>query len=198
MERKRPIYLSFMLAALLYLIMPSTGFAAFLPGENDPIYQAGLASFKRQDYNRAHNIWLQAARAGNPSAQYRLGHLYMNGLGVRLNYVTARYWFAQAARKRHPMAQNDLGSLYLNGQGGPRDADKALYWYKQSAAQGYPVAQYNVGAILFAKKLYEEAIVFLKSAAMAGYSKANHLLTRTLRAHQGVANLPVDLIKPRP
>jgi len=197
-SRKFSICFNIMLAALLYLIMPSTGLASLLPGEEDPVYQAGLASFKKQDYNMAHNIWMRAAKAGNSSAQYRLGHLYMNGFGVRLSYVTARYWFAQAARKKHPMAQNDLGSLYLNGQGVARNVDKALYWYRESAAQGYAVAQYNAGSVLSAKKLYEEAIVFLKSAVMAGYSKANHLLTRTLRAHQGVIGLPGDLISPQP
>jgi len=183
MESKRHmIYLNALLAILLYLATPSMGLAFFVEDARNPTYRAGLASFNLHDYNTARRIWMRAAIAGNSSAQYRLGHLYRNGLGVRTNYVTARYWLQEAARNNHPRAQNDLGSLYLNGQGGPRDVRQALYWYKRSAAQGYPVAQYNAGVLLFAMRRYEEAIPFLEAAWRAGYRRAYFFLLRAQRA----------------
>jgi len=189
-SRKRFIYFNIMLAALLYLIMPSSGFAAYLPGERDPVYRAGLANFYRHDYNMAQNYWRQAAKAGNASAQYRLGQLYQQGLGVSVSYVTARYWFKKAAYKGHWLAQNDLGSLYQNGQGGVRSVHLALHWYKKSAAQGYPLAQYNAGKLLFGKNRYSEAIPYLEAAVRAGYREARPLL-RDAYVNTGV-------IPPRP
>jgi len=142
---------------------------------------------------------LRAARAGNPQAQYRLGHLYLNGInGVVRDYAAARYWFERAAASNHPMAQNDLGSLYMNGYGVPRNLDRALYWYQLAARQGVPVANYNAGMVYYRKGLFERAAIFFRAASLAGYSKANYWLSRTLNHINGVSTLPVAIVGGRP
>ena len=44
---------------------------------------AGLTAFKNKDYQRAYREWKAAADAGQAEAQFDLGVLYAQGLGVR-------------------------------------------------------------------------------------------------------------------
>jgi len=202
-NRNARLYFSTMLAVLLYVFAPTAVLAGSSHGKSsnagsDKTYQAGLAAYKKQDYNTAQSLWMKAAKAGNSDAQYYLGHLYMNGLGVRMDYAAARYWFEQAAGANHPMAQNDLGSLYMNGQGVKRNLKEALGWYEKSANQGTVVAKYNCGLIYFIHRQFEKAAVFFKAASMAGYSKANYYLTRTKANLKSIPTMPIALVTGRP
>ncbi len=44
--------------------------------------QAGLEAYNRDDYATALNEWRPLAEQGHPAAQYSLGFMYTNGLGV--------------------------------------------------------------------------------------------------------------------
>jgi TPR repeat protein len=54
-----------------------------------------------------------AARQGNADAQYNLGIIYFNGLGV--NYEFAAHWIQLAAQQGHVQTQRDLGKMYERG-----------------------------------------------------------------------------------
>ena len=56
-------------------------FLAALPAFADTA--AGLTAFKNKDYQRAYREWKAAADAGQAEAQFDLGVLYAQGLGVR-------------------------------------------------------------------------------------------------------------------
>jgi hypothetical protein len=73
---------------------------------------------------------------GNPDAQYNLGVLHRNGLGVKQDYETAVHWFQKSARQGHVQAQRDPGKMYERGQGVKPDCQEAYQWLKLAQLQG--------------------------------------------------------------
>jgi TPR repeat protein len=69
-----------------------------------------------------------AATAANPSAQYRLAMMNLNGFGMKPNPVEARKWFARAAAQGDPHAQRQLGTLYAKGLGVAQNKMLAYMW----------------------------------------------------------------------
>ena len=53
----------------------------------------GVDAYERKDYKTAHRLWLPLAEQGNVTAQYNLGHMYVNGEGVPQEYVLAHLWW---------------------------------------------------------------------------------------------------------
>ena len=70
------------------------GFAA--PAAAGPLEDAD-AALKRRDYQTAVRLIRPLAEQGNAHAQYNLGVLYDNGLGVPLDKVRAYVWFTLSA-----------------------------------------------------------------------------------------------------
>ena len=102
-------------------------------------------------------VWLQrSADAGLAQAQYNLGLLYENGVGVQghadaqvqlatqyflgrgapKDWKLAAKWYEAAAQSGDPGAQYIIGSFYEHGDGVAKDLNKALAWYVEAARQG--------------------------------------------------------------
>src|SRR5262249_36763306 len=54
-------------------------------------------AFQARDYQTAFQEWLAAANGGDARAQFNLGKLYQEGLGVLRNFVEAHRWYNLAA-----------------------------------------------------------------------------------------------------
>ena len=76
--------------------------------------------------------------------QYRIGKMYLAGLGTDQSYETAALWLDLAAEKSHKYAQYTLAGLYAKGQGVERDLKHAFALYHASAIQGNPYASYEL------------------------------------------------------
>ena len=87
----------------------------------------------------------KAAR-GDADAQYALGELYANRLGVSQDYTKAREWYEQAAAQGSAMAQVNLGGLYHKGQGVPQDYGKARQWFDLEIGINRYDAVYRAGS----------------------------------------------------
>jgi TPR repeat protein len=85
------------------------------------------------------------AEAGNASAQYSLGNMYVNGRGVPEDDAEAVRWYRLAADQGVAEAQYNLGGMYDYGLGVPEDYGEALRWYRLAADQGHAEAQVNLG-----------------------------------------------------
>lgn len=72
------------------------------------------------DSNRAIRLYCKAANKGQTAAQYRLGWIYANGLGVKRDDALAAAWFKLAAKKKHPQSSNMLKLLRVKAK--PRAA----------------------------------------------------------------------------
>lgn len=137
---------------------------------------AGMAAYNRADYAEAYRIILPLAEQGNAEAQFVLGYLYDEGLGVSVNTGRAIHWYRLAAEQGYDEAQYMLGELSLHGDIVDQDYEQALYWYRLSADQGYAEAQYMLG------EMYEfgdgvdvdldQAIYWYRLAARQGHTDA--------------------------
>ena len=94
------------------------------------------AAFENHDYERARELWLPLANAGDPQAQNALGTMYYMGLGLRRNDSKAVEWFEKAARQGHPGAQRNAGMMYLDGRGVEQDFLTAYMWFYAADKQG--------------------------------------------------------------
>jgi TPR repeat protein len=65
----------------------------------------------REDYLTALGVFQVQAAQGEAVAQYNLGLLYLNGLGVPMNPVQARYWLKQSAEQGYAKAKGLLEKL---------------------------------------------------------------------------------------
>lgn len=87
------------------------------------------------------------AEADDANAQYRLGVMYFNGLGVPTGLERARQCLERAADLNHSEAQFALGTFYQHGDvyGVPQDYQQARRYYKQAAVQRHIKAVVAIG-----------------------------------------------------
>lgn len=81
---------------------PSNSFASTAVCTENAFLQKYQCSFTRIE---------QAARAGDPDAQYALGYLYYYGIGATQDQQTGLVWIKRAAAQGQPVAKNALKVL---------------------------------------------------------------------------------------
>lgn len=105
------------------------------------------------------------AERGDAEAQYRLGQLYEDGIGVGSDLELAERWYAAAARQGHLQAQWRLAQRLKT-----EDPKAAAHWYRSAAKRGHAPAAFNLAVMLenaqgvdldleSAAALYEQAYV---------------------------------------
>ncbi len=83
----------------------------------------------------------KAAEQGVAKAEFNLGLMYDNGLGVKQDYAKGAKWYRKAAKKGNATAQYNLGLMYENGEGVPQDYAQAHMWYNLAASSFPPGAK---------------------------------------------------------
>lgn len=140
----------------------------------------GTRAFNAGQYNQAMQAWLPLAEADNADAQYNMGLLYMKGLGVKKDHLTAIKWFKRAAHYGSQDAAYNLGVLYKAGEAFHPSNKNAVYWWKQAADAGHAESQYNMGVMSAygygIQKNVEAAIRYWESAANQGQPESRQLL----------------------
>jgi TPR repeat protein len=109
-------------------------------------------------------------------AQYNLGVMYKQGLGVPQDDAEAVKWWRLAADQKLAAAQSNLGTMYDSGRGVEQDYGQALKWYRLAADQGEAFAQYNLG-LMYGKgegvpQDYVLAHIWMNLSAIKGDQKA--------------------------
>jgi TPR repeat protein len=126
-----------------------------------------------------------------PPAEFNMGVLYAEGLGVPRDLAQAVEWYRKAAEWELPQAQDALrtlavtgfppaqhvlGMTYENGWGSAKIEAEAVHWYRKAAEQGYPPAEYDLGRMLAegrgALKNEAEAEAWFRRAAEEGIREA--------------------------
>ncbi len=103
-------------------------------------FDEGMAAYQRGDYATALRDWRPLAEQGNANAQFFLGLMYGNGLGVPQDYAKAQQWWRKAAGQGDATAQFNLGFMYSNGRGVPQDYAQAHMWFNLAASR-FPAGQ---------------------------------------------------------
>ena len=97
---------------------------------------------------RNFNKRIKDARIGDPAAQYEVGLMYANGVGVERDVDQAFAWTKSAAERGHSAAQYLLGSAYAGGLvGAQRDDQKAVLWFLKAAEQGSEKAFFKLAKV---------------------------------------------------
>lgn len=108
-------------------------------------YNTGAFYFANGDYNTAMQIWAPLAQEGNPAAQYSMGLLYDQGMGVKKDPQTALNYFQAAVKQNLSAAQYYLGIKYYAGLGVKKDPQRALKLIRRAAEQDHLQAQFQMG-----------------------------------------------------
>ena len=101
-------------------------------------------AYNRSDYAQALRLYRPLAEKGDVDAQYKIGTIYWDGLGITKSYQEALKWFRLAARQGDMDARYNLGVMYGGGQGVLQDYNEALKWYRLAAAQSHEGAIENL------------------------------------------------------
>jgi len=149
---------------------------------------AGLTAFKNKEYSRAYHEWKAAADSGNAEAQFDLGVLYAQGLGVRRDLTEASYWYRRSAEQGNAEAQFALGQMYSRGWGAPRDISDAVRWLQMAnsvESDGPPTDWANIEGYGMPQD-DEVAAYWYRLAADKGHPEAQFNLARLYASGHGV------------
>lgn len=90
-----------------------------------------------QNYDKAFELFMQAASAGNYAAEYNIGLAYEMGQGVLEDEAEAKKWYMLSAEKGFGKALTMLGIYAEQGiPDGKPDIQAAFDWYLKSAETG--------------------------------------------------------------
>jgi TPR repeat protein len=146
------------------------------------IYTAGRGGVT-QNFEKAAIWFREAADQKIANADYNLGVLYHQGLGVEKDLDRALYWYREAAKLGHPEAQYNLGIAYIEGIGTEYNAPVAAAFFESAANQGIVEAAYNLG-LIYENGLVgggakpEDALLWYKIAADGGSTDAKAAMTQ--------------------
>ena len=112
-----------------------------IPENDKGVQTSRLLSVEGETRSQAREA---AANQGSSDAQYQLGYMYSEGLGVTRDYTESIRWYRKAADNGDADAIFCLANKYYNGQGVTQDYDKALELYHKAADKGVYQAMYVI------------------------------------------------------
>ena len=144
-------------------------------------------------------VWYRkSAEKGNVVAQYNLGNMYRNALGMKKDYIEAFEWFRRSAEKGNAEAQYAVGDMYKNGLGTKKNYAKAFEWFLRSAEKGNADAQYAVGDMckngLGTKENYVKAFEWFLRSAEKGNADAQYAVGDMYEEGLGIKKNYVEAI----
>jgi len=167
-----------LLAFGLFAIAAAPIGGAWAGDDNYAQYRQGMDAYKKGDYQGAFAIWQPLAESGYAAAQFNVGMLYKNGVGVDKSLTTANGWFQKAVDHKFAAAQLELGRSYFDGIGVDKNIDRALQLMVAAADQGYAQAQYELGVIYREGKVVQRdqvrALEYFLLAAEQGDAEAQY------------------------
>jgi len=111
-------------------------------------YERCVETYLAKDFTNAYNFCKEAK---DPNAQFIMGEMYYNGLGVKKDHAEAAIWIRKAADQGLAEAQFVICHMYYYGFGVKEDPAEALIWCRKAALQGHIRAR-----ILRDKMLYKD------------------------------------------
>lgn len=126
---------------LLFLVFTSVaqddvGKQAYLLGKEQEQNASSIAH-----YQKAFELYKQAADLGYDSAQVALAQFYELGLGTEKSYTKAADYYQRALEKGNAQAAFRLGNLYEKGYGVNKSMEQAAHCYLQAWGGNYPKAK---------------------------------------------------------
>jgi len=130
----RPAHLVFIVALCCAAGLPATAAPSQQRHAKDPLEPA-RAALRTLQFNTAIDLLGAGGNAGNPDAQYLLGLIYLNGVGVAPDPGRAKTLLQSAAEHGQGAAAYALAAILAHEPGAPPDS--ARQWLSRSAQLGY-------------------------------------------------------------
>ena len=157
-------------------------------------YNQALKQMNGEHYAAAAQTFSVLAETGHAEAQFRLGVMYLNGLGVTKDPQQAIYWLEKAALQGSVGGQYTLARFYLQDRSGSRDEALALQWFQRLAERGYVPAQYQLGMMYERGRGTDKDLLkarqWIQRAAENGHEGAIRKLVQAYK--KGLLDLPKD------
>jgi len=112
-------------------------------------FASGMTAHLDKRYGESRRIFGSLADAGNVRAQFMMGTIFEQGLGVHKDLNAAARWYRAAADGGNASAQYNLGVFHQFGKGVQKDSVIAAKLWKQAAEQGHGRAQNNLSTFYF-------------------------------------------------
>jgi TPR repeat protein len=112
-------------------------------------YERCVETYLDKDFT---NAYLFCKEANDPNAQFIIGEMYYNGLGVKKDHAEAAIWIRKAADQGLAEAQFVICHMYYYGFGVKGDPAEALIWCRKAALQGHIRARILRDKILYKDK----------------------------------------------
>lgn len=142
-------------------------------------YLFGFGTNKNTD--AARRYYIDAAKNGNPIAQYTLGIQFLDSRDTR-NKKLGLIWISKAAEKQNPKAQLRLSEMYANGTLVTKDIAKSQELLQSAAAQNYVPAMIALGESAKRQAQFSDAKTWFTKGAETGNIKAQIALGKLLVA----------------
>lgn len=94
----------------------------------DGDYKRGVAAYNNAEYLSAYKLLLPEAEQGNTNAQFRVGYLLLNGMGIESNTKQGLGWLKKSAESGDFTAQSYLGDVYSEGNAVEKNLVEAYAW----------------------------------------------------------------------
>lgn len=163
--------------------MPGPAVAQTAPSNgasSEELLKQATAAYDRKDYTAAMALYRKLADRSDPNAQFEIGSMYQDGLGVPQDYAQARAWYEKSAQQGDDRALWNIGWMYELGKSVDRNFAEALHWYEKAADRGRAKFQYQVGKIYLSgrqtAKDCKAGMAWLLKAANQGHPEAQTLL----------------------
>ena len=135
-------------------------FVCFLPpASNASDYEIAFAALEKKDFKKAAYYLSYFASNGDDVAQYNMGILYRDGLGVKKNNKVALSWFLLSAEQDHMLANYAVAKLIENTEDLNPLGRNAIDYYKEAAFLGHAIAPLEIGNFYFSRKQVPKDLV---------------------------------------
>lgn len=111
--------------------------------------QSGVNAYESGDYETAlEELSAENVQEEHPRAQYLLGVMYRDGLGVDTNQEMGVRYLESAAEQGNGGAQAALGRMYAEGVDGLEENDRMAYlWLHDAVDQGHVDSMQRLGQL---------------------------------------------------
>jgi len=185
-------------AVLLFSVALST---AALAGLSE-----GLTAYDKKNYATALKELKPFAQKGNAEAQFKLGAMYGNGLGVERDVAEAVNWYRKAAEQGNAEGQFYLGLSLAYGQGVTKNEAEAVKWCRKAEVNFRKLAELeNADGQLYLGSMYgnglcvtedgAEAVKWYRKAAEQGNAEGQFYLGWAFANGLGVTKDEAEAVK---
>ena len=132
--------------------------------------RAQVESAQQDEYRLLYEKLSRLAERGNAEAQYHVGMMLNNGMGVNRDLPKAFEWFQKAAAAGEPLAAYKVGCFFGGQFPGvvPIDQQKSIEYKLIAAKAGYDLAQHDIALSYYKREKFDEALRWLKRSAEQG------------------------------